>query len=36
MEIPQMVPCGFCVLGIPFQCVQFYAILKQIHYKCIF
>lgn len=29
MGIPHMAPCGFCVLGILFQCIQVYAISMQ-------
>ena len=31
MEIPQMIPCGFCVLEILFQCVRFNGTPKQMH-----
>lgn len=31
MEIPQMIPCRFCVLEIPFQCVRFNSTPKQMH-----
>lgn len=36
MEIPQMAPCGFCVFGILFPCIQVYAIPMQRHENAYF
>lgn len=39
MEIPQIAPCGSCVLGTPFQCIEFNErycnqIHKNVYFKC--
>lgn len=31
MEVPQMIPCGFCIWAISFQCVHFNGTPKQMH-----
>lgn len=36
VEMPQMTLCGFCVLGIPLQGIQFDATLVQIHERAYF